>query len=87
MNNLTVYEQQILNGIKDFSPELLAEVVDFVEFIRHRRVTDPSPSLDQAPPVVGTAWQNLAGAISAEDLALMQQTIEEGCERVDLNEW
>jgi hypothetical protein len=29
----------------------------------------------------------LAGSISAEDLNLMQKTIEEGCENIDSNGW
>lgn len=28
-----------------------------------------------------------SGVISKEDLAIMEKTIEEGCEQVDLNEW
>lgn len=40
--------------------------------------------------VRGTPGQQLlrfAGAISPDDLQLMREAIEEGCEQVDVNEW
>lgn len=40
--------------------------------------------------VRGTPGEQLlrfAGAIPAEDLQLMQEAIEQDCERVDINEW
>ncbi len=37
--------------------------------------------------VPGPQLLRFAGAIPLDDLQLMRQTIEEGCERVDTNEW
>lgn len=37
--------------------------------------------------VPGAALLQFAGAIPREDLALMEQAIEEGCERIDVDEW
>lgn len=37
--------------------------------------------------VPGARLVPFAGAISADDLQLMRQAIEAGCERVDANEW
>lgn len=39
------------------------------------------------PGLPGAAWAQFAGSISPEDLALMEQAIEEDCERIDLSEW
>jgi hypothetical protein len=35
----------------------------------------------------GAEVLTFAGTIDREDLAVIQQTIEEGCERVDPDEW
>jgi len=37
--------------------------------------------------IPGQQLLQFAGAIHTEDLKLMRQIIEEGCEQVDLNEW
>jgi hypothetical protein len=37
--------------------------------------------------VPGLQLLRFAGAIPSDDLQLMRQAIEEGCERVDANEW
>jgi hypothetical protein len=37
--------------------------------------------------VPGRQLLPFAGAIPADDLQLMRQAIEEGCERIDANEW
>lgn len=37
--------------------------------------------------VPGQQLLRFAGAIPLEDLQLMRQAIEEGCEQVDANEW
>jgi hypothetical protein len=76
MNELTTYKQQILNGIKDFPPELLAEVADFVEFVRHRRISSPSHVIEVTTTETSISWQDLAGAIPADDLELMAHAIE-----------
>lgn len=97
------YEQLITQGIKGLPPELLAEIADFVYFVR-KRFTHPQtfeverettllePSPDNGEPVTqanesGQDWLRLAGTISLDDLQLMSEAIEAGCEQVDLNEW
>ncbi len=40
--------------------------------------------------VRGTSGQQLlrfAGSISADDLQIMREAIEQGCERIDVDEW
>lgn len=39
------------------------------------------------PGVPGKRLLQFAGAIPMDDLQLMRQAIENGCEQVDLNEW
>jgi hypothetical protein len=39
------------------------------------------------PGIPGKQLLRFTGAIAADDLHLMQQAIEAGCEQVDLNEW
>lgn len=37
--------------------------------------------------VEGKSLLQFEGSISADDLQLMSKAIEEGCEKVDINEW
>ena len=37
--------------------------------------------------VEGKSLLRFEGSISADDLQLMSKAIEEGCEKVDINEW
>ena len=37
--------------------------------------------------VEGKSLLRFEGSISTDDLQLMSQAIEEGCEKVDINEW
>ena len=37
--------------------------------------------------VEGKSLLRFEGSISADDLRLMSKAIEEGCEKVDINEW
>lgn len=37
--------------------------------------------------VPGSTLASFAGSIPLDDLRIIEQTIEEGCERVDLHEW
>lgn len=47
--------------------------------------------LSSEAPVMGEEpngdWLSLAGTISHDDLQLMAEAIEAGCEKVDLDEW
>ncbi len=51
-----------------------------LEFIQTLKASTP-------PGVPGRQLLRFAGAIPADDLQLMRQAIEEGCEQVDMNEW
>ncbi len=41
----------------------------------------------QSVGLPGTTYRSFAGSIDSEQLAQMAAAIEEGCERVDANEW
>ncbi len=95
MDKQHTYEELITAGIKGLPQELLAEIVDFVYIVR-KRFTQPQafaselettllPATDTALPNGG--WQSLAGSISPDDLQLMSDAIEAGCEQVDPDEW
>ncbi len=53
------------------------------------RVLEFTRSLAASMPhgVPGSQLLQFAGAIPANDLQLMRQAIEQGCEQVDANEW
>jgi len=57
--------------------------------VEQRRVLDFARALGQTMPA-GASWDELsrfAGVIDRADLRRMTEAIEEGCERIDLNEW
>jgi hypothetical protein len=56
---------------------------------QQRRVLDFARSLatNTSRRVPGKDLLSFVGAISDDDLRMMTQAIEEGCERVNLNEW
>ena len=56
---------------------------------QQRLVLDFVRSLAKPKPVgvAGKELLSFAGTITKDDLHLMSQAIEEGCEKVDLNEW
>lgn len=59
-----------------------------LEVEQQRRVLDFARALTAKP--IGRRGEELlifAGAISSEDLGIMTQAIEQGCEQVNLNEW
>lgn len=109
MESKPSYEQLIMEGMKDLPQELLAEIADFVYFVRKRFThpqtfadelettlleTETAQNLDTLSQVetsrkdeADEAWLKLAGTISQDDLRLMTEAIETGCERIDLNEW
>ena len=95
MNEPQSYEKRITEGIKGLPEELLAEIADFVYFVR-RRFLQPQAfenelessllEADLANQTNGD-WLKLAGTISKDDLQLMSEAIEAGCERIDPGEW
>jgi hypothetical protein len=56
---------------------------------KQQRVVEFARSLVSEDPrlVPGTAWLKFGGLIPPEDLAEMQRAIEEGCERIDPDDW
>jgi hypothetical protein len=68
---------QIIQKLKQLPNHLQRQVLIFVDAL-------------QISSIRGQPGKNLlflAGSISSEDLTLMQQTIESGCEQVDSDEW
>ena len=58
---------------------------------KQRQVLEYARSLASAPVrprgVTGKEFLAMTGTIEPDDIELMKQAIEEGCERVDLDEW
>ena len=74
MNTLV---DKVVDQLKTLPYEMQWQVL---EFTRALAVSVPHG-------VPGSQLVRFAGAISLDDLRLMRQAIEEGCERVDANEW
>ena len=68
---------QVVDQLKNLPYEMQWRVF---EFTRALAVSVPHG-------VPGSQLVRFAGAIPLDDLQLMRQAIEEGCERVDANEW
>ncbi|REJ85166.1 MAG: hypothetical protein DWQ45_19495 [Planctomycetota bacterium] len=56
---------------------------------KQRQVLEFARTLATAPPhgVPGSNLLRFAGAINESDLNAMSQAIQDGCERVDVDEW
>ncbi len=68
--------------------EQILEQLDILPYEQQRRILDFARALTVSAPV-GVAGRELlrfAGTIEEDDLQMMAQAIEDGCERVDLNE-
>ena len=69
--------------------EAILEQVRALPYAEQRRVLDFARALRQAKPT-GVGWEELsrfAGSIDKQDLRTMADAIEQGCERIDPNEW
>jgi hypothetical protein len=73
----TLVEDQVIRQLKTLPSELQWRVLEFT-----RALTISVPR-----GVPGQQLFTFAGSIPASDLDLMRQAIEEGCERVDADEW
>ena len=73
----TTVKKDIINQIGQLDYEHQRRVLDFA---RALAVTGPKG-------VSGKQLLSFAGSIPADDLKAMKKAIEEGCEKVDLNEW
>ncbi|MGD0898471.1 MAG: hypothetical protein ABR915_11585 [Thermoguttaceae bacterium] len=68
--------------------ELLKQL-DHLPPAKQQRVLDFARALAESAPrgVPGNNLLDLCGILPAEDAQEMMQAIEEGCERIDPNEW
>ena len=68
------------------------EIIDQVghlDYEQQKRVLDFARALAITGPkgVSGKQLLSFAGSIPSDDLKAIEQAIEDGCEKVDLNEW
>ncbi len=70
-------EQEILEQIKELGPEEQRQILDFVRAL----------NISKPKGVPGKALLRFAGSIAAEDLQYMAKAIDDGCEKVNPNEW
>jgi hypothetical protein len=68
---------QVVEQLKDMPQPLQWKVLEFARTLLGAKVQGVS----------GQQLLQFAGAIPLDDLQLMQEIIEQGCEQVDLNEW
>ncbi len=73
----TAIIDEIVEKVETLSESKQKQVLQFVQKLK---TTTPRG-------VRGKELLRFAGAISPDDVALMEQAIEEDCERVDPNEW
>jgi hypothetical protein len=69
--------EQVIEQLRAMPQPLQQEVLSFARTLTNSKVQGVS----------GQQLLRFAGSISADDLQLMRQTIEQDCEGVDLNEW
>jgi hypothetical protein len=69
--------EEVIERLKGLPPELQRRVLEFT-----RSLAKSSPR-----GVPGRRLVSFCGSIKPDDLRLMSQAIEDGCERVDANEW
>ena len=68
---------KVIEQLRDLPQELQWRVL---EFTRALAISSPRG-------VPGEQLLSFAGAISPDDVQLMREAIEQGCEQVDANEW
>lgn len=68
---------KVIEQLRDLPQELQWRVL---EFTRALAISSPRG-------VPGGQLLSFAGAISPDDVQLMREAIEQGCEQVDANEW
>lgn len=78
----TTLEETLSAKVRTLTPAQQQEVLEFIQFQQ-----GGLPSAKTPPGMPGASWAQFAGSISPEDLALMEQAIEEGCEKVDVDGW
>ena len=68
---------QVIEQLSNMPQSLQQQVLQFARILGQVRL--------QGTP--GQKLLKFAGSIQSDDLTLMQDAIEEGCEQVDLDEW
>ena len=69
--------QQIIKQLSSLPPDLQKKIYDFTVELSHSR--------PKGTP--GKDWRKFAGTIESDDIEVMKQAIEEGCEQVNADEW
>jgi len=69
--------EQVVSQMRRLPEPMQQRVLTFTKMLQ-------GSAIDGVP---GRSLLTFAGAISADDLALMSEAIEEGCEQVDADEW
>ena len=74
------------------SPLLKEEIIHHLEKLpsdQQRQVLNFARALEMTRPrgVKGNSLLTFGGKIQADDLQVMARSIEEGCEKVDVNDW
>jgi hypothetical protein len=67
---------EVIELIKSLPLSEMKEVKDFAEFLKAKKTVKPKASFSE-----------FCGIIDKKDIKAMMSAIEEGCERVDTNEW
>jgi hypothetical protein len=73
----TTLERELREELEHLNPDQQRQVLDYA-----RSLTNGA-----SVGVPGTALLGFIGLIPPDDLKLMEEAIEEGCEQVDLDEW
>lgn len=72
----TVRYDEVMKIIKSLPLSEIKEVQDFAEFLKAKKAVKTK-----------TSFSEFCGIIDKKDIEVMISAIEEGCERVDTNEW
>jgi hypothetical protein len=76
---MTYYDAQFINRINEMISQLTFEQRDrLLRFVE---------SLMETPEKKSNELLEFAGAIHVEEVGLMKTAIEEGCEKINCNEW
>ena len=73
----TIIKMKVIEQLETLPENLQRQVLEFMQGLQS--VTGRG--------VPGKQLLRFAGSIPVKDLELIRQTIENGCERVDVNEW
>ncbi len=69
--------EEVVEQLRAMPQDLQSQVLEFARTLAKTEI--------QGTP--GKELLRFAGSIPAEDIQLMREAIEQGCEQVDINEW